>query len=533
MVVDAIWLREQADLTLTRLLPTLNTALARLDDGGVLLARLHDHFADAFETYFQLYSSRYDFYYHLEQALLVVAARFEARSAELKALDAQREADPNWFQSERMVGAIYDPERFGEDVHQQVPYLDELGITYLHVISLPDQLAPLADELRAHGISLALNLTLDLTPTTPEAFLDLLDEILALANDGVEVLCLDAGESSPHVHAILRALNAFTRMTCPALLFQSNADFPAMRRSVDAKECALADNPTLTTAIWEALATRSVDYFRHILNRQFPLPPGCAWVNYACSPDAIRWSIADDDAADAGLNVADHRYFLNLFYLGRFPGTFAAGLPFDFNPRTQEMSISGTTAALAGLEKANKLGDPAYRDTALRRLILIYSVIFSVGGIPALYLGDEIGVLNDSGYRSDPARADDSRWAHRAAVDAAQIAHRTDDTTVEGQIFGALLHLIDLRKRTPALADGETHFIHTGNPHVLGYTRRYSLLVLANVSEFLQQVDVNTLQNQWSPVRAANDLIRGEPLPGDILHLEPYQFMWLVERTST
>ena len=267
------------------------------------------------------------------------------------------------------------------------------------------------------------------------------------------------------------------------------------------------------------------------MNKQFMLPPGCAWINYVRSHDDIGWGFADEDAAEVGLNGVDHRYFLNLFYLGRFPGSFAVGLPFNFNPRTQDMRISGTTASLAGIEKALKLDDAAYLDTAIRRVIMIHSVILSVGGIPLLYLGDEIGLVNDYSYRTDPNKADDSRWVHRPLADSEKYECRHDATTIEGQIFAALTQLIHLRKATPALADGETHFVFTANSHVLGYTRHNTLLILANFSEFSQAVDVHVLENEWSPIDHSLDLVSGEALTaGEHIQLEPYQFMWLAQQ---
>lgn len=118
-----------------------------------------------------------------------------------------------------------------------------------------------------------------------------------------------------------------------------------------------------------------------------------------------------------GVNGHDHRHFLNEFYRGRFPGSFARGLPFQENTRTGDCRISGTCASLAGLEKAlNEEGD-AEVDLAVRRILLIHGIILSVGGIPLIYLGDEIATLNDYTYRYDPAKAYDSRWVHRPRTD--------------------------------------------------------------------------------------------------------------------
>ncbi|MCC6804262.1 MAG: DUF3459 domain-containing protein [Anaerolineae bacterium] len=637
-----IWLDEQAELTLARLLPRLEAALTGEPEGAVFLERVKAHFADAFRMYFGLYGGHYDFFYHLEDALRTAAAAFIRRSAELKALDMKRSADPDWFQSQTMMGAVCYVDLFAgtlDGLRGRIPYFEELGLTYLHLMPLyrtPDaqndggyavsdfrevnpalgtmaQLADLAVELREHGISLCMDVVFnhtsdehewaqralggdrqyqayyrmfpdrsvpdqyepslreifpeqapgsftyrgeinqwvwttfhnnqwDLNYENPEVFRAMLSEILFLANQGAEILRLDAvpfvwkqmgtnSENLPQVHMIIRAFNAFARMAAPALLFKSEAIVHPLhvRSYVDSNECQLSYNPILMVAIWEALATRNTDFLRHTMNKQFGLPPGCAWINYVRSHDDIGWGFADEDAEEMGINPADHRYFLNLFYLGRFPGSFATGLPFNFNPRTLDMRISGTTASLAGLEKAIRLSDAAYRATALQRIIMIHSIILSVGGIPLVYLGDEIGTLNDYRYRDDPDKADDSRWVHRPAADTERYERRFDETTDEGQLFGALRDLIQLRKATPALADGETHFIFTGNPAVLGYTRHNTLLVLANFSEFSQQVDPRTIQNEWFPIYEAYDLLTGEGLTiNSVVRLQPYQFMWLV-----
>lgn len=57
-------------------------------------------------------------------------------------------------------------------------------------------------------------------------------------------------------------------------------------------------------------------------------------------------------------------------------------MPFQDNPRTGDCRISGTAASLAGLESGE--------EHAIERLLLLYSLAFSTGGIALLYLGDEV-----------------------------------------------------------------------------------------------------------------------------------------------
>jgi glycosidase len=297
---------------------------------------------------------------------------------------------------------------------------------------------------------------------------------------------------------------------------------------ISADECPLSYNPTLMALLWEALATRNVALLRRSMQKRFTIAPDCAWVNYVRSHDDIGWSFADEDAAEVGINGFDHRQFLNAFYTGRFSGSFAAGLPFNFNPQTQDMRISGTAASLAGLEQALKLSNEVYIEHALARLLLIHSVILSAGGIPLLYLGDEIATLNDYSYEHDQARFSDSRWAHRPRFDWARAALRHEANTIPGTLFLALEHLITLRKQTPALAGGQAAFFDTGNPHVLGCVRSGALLMLANFSEEAQAVEVAALLH--TPVRLAGavDLVKGVPLmPGPTVTLGPYGFMWI------
>ena len=59
------------------------------------------------------------------------------RPQELKALDALREADPQWYQSQRMIGAMCYVDLFASDLaglRERIPYLTELGVNYLHLM---------------------------------------------------------------------------------------------------------------------------------------------------------------------------------------------------------------------------------------------------------------------------------------------------------------------------------------------------------------------------------------------------------------
>jgi amylosucrase len=281
---------------------------------------------------------------------------------------------------------------------------------------------------------------------------------------------------------------------------------------------------------WEAMATREVKLLAHSLRTRWRIPEGCAWVNYLRVHDDIGWTFDDNDARALGINPWDHRKFLNAFYTGDHPASFARGVPFQANPETGDARVSGTLAALAGLEQAVQERNPILTDLAIRRILLLHSIILSAGGIPLLYIGDEVATTNDYSYVGDPAKADDSRWIHRVPFDWGRPERWDDMATPEGYIYNELLRLIALRKGQRALAGSTLEVFDTGSPHLLGYTRRgggQRILVVVNVSERAQSIAANRLRLHGLGYQFC-DLNTGVRLSaGETLSLAPYQFVWL------
>ncbi len=641
---DYVWYEREARRTLRRLQPRIQAALGDDPDADAFMTRLQAHFLQIFRLLHSVYGTRYDFFYHLEQILLTAVEIHRARPQKLRTLDRRREADPDWFQSEQMVGAVIYVDLFADTlqgVRDKIPYLLELGITYLHLMPLFDapaansdggyavsdyrkvnpklgtmgELAALADDLREHGISLVVDFVFnhtsdehewarkalagdeqyqeyyymfddrtlpdqyertlreifpqqapgsftyrheinkwvwttfnhfqwDLNYQNPSVFRAMLEEMLFLANQGVEVLRLDAVafiwkemgttcENLPQAHWLIQAFNALARVATPSLLFKSEAIVHPREVAtyIRWEECPISYNPTLMALIWEALATRKVTLLRRSMEHYFALPPRCTWVNYVRCHDDIGWTFADEDAMLLGINGYDHRQFLNRFYTGRFEGSFAMGLPFNYNPVNHDMRICGMAASLAGLEQALKLDNALFYEHALRRLELMHGVIISAGGIPLLYLGDEIAMLNDYSFAQDPAKKDDERWVHRPHFDWSRAAQREDVATPQGRIFQTIKRLIALRKAHKAFVGVDTRWVESGSEHVLAYVRGGQILVLANFSEYGLLLPSYAVMPHLRTARALDLISQREVMLSAGLRLEPYQFMWLQPQT--
>lgn len=373
----------------------------------------------------------------------------------------------------------------------------------------------------------------DLNYANPWVFRAMAGEMLFLANQGVEVLRMDAVafiwkqlgtacESLPESHLLLQAFNAVLAMAAPGMVFKSEAIVhpDEVVSFISKNECRTSYNPLQMALTWEALATRDARLLQQALERRHALPPGTAWVNYVRSHDDIGWTFADEDAAELGIDGFEHRRFLNRFYTGRYEGTFARGVAFQENPKTGDARVTGTTASLAGVEA----GDPGGED----RVVLAHAIALSTGGVPLIYLGDEVAQLNDYSYADDPVRRGDSRWVHRGNRPRDRYAEKADATTVAGRVHARLTRLIAVRRATPEFAGNDLVGFNVPHRAVLGYQRpgaEATVLVLANVGDEQVYVDPLTLSG-FDP--AARDLVAGADRDLDEgLVLPAHGFVWL------
>ncbi|TXH97953.1 MAG: amylosucrase [Rheinheimera sp.] len=376
----------------------------------------------------------------------------------------------------------------------------------------------------------------DLNYANPAVFTAMAEEMLFLANQGAAVLRLDAlafvwkeagtgCENLPKAHLLIKAFNAVARIAAPALQFKSEAIVhpDEVVKYIAPNECQLSYNPLLMALLWNSLATRKTRLLTESLQRRFAINPHCSWVNYIRCHDDIGWTFDDNIAWQLGTNPDHHRQFLNHFYTGQFPGSFASGVPFQQNPVTGDCRVAGMLASLAGVDKAEAEQNHEHLEHALARIYLLNSIILSIGGLPLLYMGDELGLRNDYSYLQDPAKKDDSRWVNRVAVTASQLAEATQPETLSGRIYQQLQHLVKTRASLPVLGSGTTNILHSDNPHLFCYQRELNgerLQVVVNFSEHPQYWHSDT-------GGSFTDALTGARLQAGAVALRAYQVLWL------
>ncbi|MBL8791887.1 MAG: amylosucrase, partial [Rhizobiales bacterium] len=392
----------------------------------------------------------------------------------------------------------------------------------------------------------------DLNWSNPDVFVEIVDVMLNLANRGVEVLRLDAVafmwkrlgtncQNQPEVHDLLQALRAATRIAAPALIHKAEAIVaprdlvPYLGQGRHAgREANLAYHNNLMVQYWSSLASRNTTLMTHVLGTHFPesFRHAC-WATYIRCHDDIGWAITEEDAAAVpGLSGPGHRNFLADFYTGRFPQSFARGAVFQENAATGDRRNSGSFASLAGLEAARAANDEAAAETAIQRMLMGFALICSFGGLPLLYMGDEIGLLNDYGFATVAEHAHDNRWLHRPKMDWQAVARAQRGEGVEGRLLAGVKHIIRRRKAVPHIAaDVPTRIINLGNPALFCFARPAddgTMLGLFNFTESWTSISADQIRGLGC--RLFRDLLGGGdvPTPNGTLAIAPYGRLWLV-----
>ncbi|MGL5858384.1 MAG: alpha-amylase family protein [Angustibacter sp.] len=598
----------------------------------------------------------------------LTAMAYVERDDDLAALDEARTLRADWFQRPEMLGYAAYVDRFGgtlTGVVDRLPYLRELGVTYLHLMPLLqprpgdsdggyavadyrtvredlgtiDDLRGLARRLRAEGISLVLDLVLnhvarehawaqaardgdqryrdyfyvypdrtepdayeaalpevfpdtapgnftwdteldawvwttfntfqwDVNWANPDVFAEYADIVLYLANAGVEVFRLDAiaftwkrlgtsCQNQPEVHALTQALRAVARIACPAVAFKAEAivgpnELMAYlgRGEHHGRVSDLAYHNSLMVQVWSMLASGEVRLAVHALRRLMPRPATTAWVTYLRCHDDIGWAVDDGDAAAVGLGGGPHRAFLSDWYSGQFKGSPARGQVFQYNEETGDRRISGSAADLCGvgtgLDVELKTGKSADLDRAVARLLLGHAVVLGWGGIPVLWMGDELGLLGDPHWADDPTHAADNRWAHRPRMPWDTAQRRHDRQVVAGRVYAGLRRIIDARAGLPQLhAATDPQLLDLLDPGVFAVLRPHPigpLLELFNVTPDwrpwpawrLHELGLPPLAEELdAPGPHTVDVLTGTAVTvgGDgNVWLPPYAAWWLVQR---
>ena len=368
----------------------------------------------------------------------------------------------------------------------------------------------------------------DLNYANPTVFNDMTENLLYLANRGVDIVRLDAVpyiwkelgtncRNLPQVHTLVRMMNISCRIVCPSVLLLGEVVMEPSKvipyfGTEDKPECDMLYNVTTMASIWHTMATRDVRLLRHQLQQIEHLPSNCIFQNYLRCHDDIGWGLDYGILSQHGMSEAAHKKYLNDWFTGKYYGSPSRGELYNDSEWLRDARLCGTTASLCGVESALYENNEEALQRAIDADVMLHACMLTLRGIPVFYSGDELGMLNDYGYHDDPGRWADSRNIHRGKMDWEKAEERKDLSTPTGKIFHELRELVMIRRFNEVFhSDAHVYPIDMGDNRVLGIAREYKgkrMLGLFNFSP--DEVWIN----DWTGWNM----------------LKPYGFRWILER---
>ena len=330
----------------------------------------------------------------------------------------------------------------------------------------------------------------DLNYGNPMVFNDMTENLLFLANRGIDVIRLDAipyiwkelgtdCRNLPQVHTLARMLRMAVEIVCPSVLLLGEVVMEPAKvapyfGTTEKPECHMLYNVTTMATTWHTLATGDASLLKRQMEAVCALPKDFLFLNYLRCHDDIGWGLDYPWLGRTfGTGEVAHKRYLNNWFTGQWPGSDSRGELYNDDPRLGDARLCGTTASLCGLEAAEYEGDSFKLERAVACDLTLHAWMFSQSGIPVIYSGDEVGRLNDYTYHSDPDKQADSRYIHRGAFQWGLAEYRNDPDAYQGKLFQGLRRMEGIRAGEPCFnPDAEVRVEDSGDSRVLALSRR-------------------------------------------------------------
>jgi len=163
----------------------------------------------------------------------------------------------------------------------------------------------------------------------------------------------------------------------------------------------------------------------------------------------------------------------------------------------------------------------------IQRFICAHIIMFSLEGIPAIYVHSFLGTEN---YYEGVKETNEKRTINRKKFKITEILKALQNKTKEQKILNALKQILLIRKSQPAFHPNATQFTLNLGQEVFAiwrqsHNRKQSIFVIANVTNNKQSIDLNEINlifnKHWV------DLITNKKIESKKITLKPYQVLWI------
>ena len=168
----------------------------------------------------------------------------------------------------------------------------------------------------------------------------------------------------------------------------------------------------------------------------------------------------------------------------------------------------------------------------LKRFILAHQILFSMEGIPAVYIQNLVGSKNDL-KKLEITKS--FRSVNRKNWDFDELSKLLKKKSINRKIYLSLINLVKLRKKQPAFHPNATQFTLQLEKNIFGIWRQsidrsQSIFCISNLSKQKKKIsllDINLISTEkWYDILSKKKITEIE---GNITLL-PYQGMWITNK---
>ncbi|GAB5413106.1 MAG: alpha-amylase family glycosyl hydrolase [Congregibacter sp.] len=368
---------------------------------------------------------------------------------------------------------------------------------------------------------------IDLNFKNPDVLLRMVEVVRHYLDNGVRIFRLDAVAflwkeagtnclNLEQTHEIVRLLRTLIEHAREDALIITETNIPNQENLSyfgNANEAHCVYNFSLPPLLVNTLVTGDCHYLKQWMMSMPPPQHGTAYFNFIASHDGIGLRPAEGLLSDEELQTlidTMHEFGGKVSFRALENGE---SKPYEINIALFD-ALQGTTAG------ADNFG--------LERFVCAHAIMLGLEGIPGIYIHSLLGTRNDH------TRVE--REGHNRAINRHQWqrdelnAQLNDHSSTHAQVFSRLKGLLAVRQKQAAFHPNATQFtLHLGSA-LFGFwrqsaDRRQSIFCISNVScesVSLQLSDINLIEAQhWT------DLLSGVDCNGELLHLDPYQTVWI------
>lgn len=381
----------------------------------------------------------------------------------------------------------------------------------------------------------------DLNYRNPVVFNEMMYNFLYLANQGIDVLRIDAVpyiwkqigtncRNLPQVHTIVRMMRMIGEIVCPGIVLLGEVVMEPDKvapyfGTVEKPECHMLYNVTTMATTWHTVATRDVRLLKRQMEIVSSLPSDYTFLNYLRCHDDIGWGLDYPLLEQWGMLQVPHKKYLNDHFTGKLEGSVSRGELYNEDLVTGDARFCATTASMCGVEKAGFEQDEYAMRAAIQVDIMLHAYMLFLSGIPMLYSGDEIGQVNDYTYKEDPNKAADSRYIHRGKFQWDLVENIEKPETVQGRLFARLAELEKIRGKEKVFdASADFRIVETWDDGILGLVRESEDGKLIGLFNFSDEPRIAWIHEDDGLYR---DLLSGNEMKASGVWVDGHGFFWM------